>query len=113
MIRNGGNKLGGDFGSAPAHAVEGKARLFSLAAIVDVAQVDEDLALERGGDALEVEGAEFVPLGDDHQRIGSVGGGISIVGEVYAGHQLFGLVPRHGRAYREIFQLVKEQLQHE
>lgn len=24
-----------------------------------------------------------------------------------------GLVPRHGRAYREIFQLVKEQLQHE
>ncbi|HEY1225811.1 MAG TPA: ribosome biogenesis factor YjgA, partial [Ramlibacter sp.] len=24
-----------------------------------------------------------------------------------------GLVPRHGRAYREIFQLVKEQLSHE
>src|SRR5438105_1748887 len=44
-------------------------RLLRVVARIDVAQVDEHLAAHQLSDLGEVERTEFVPFGDDHQRV--------------------------------------------
>ena len=61
-----------------ADSVIEKPGLARLGRIVNVAQVDEDLAAKQAGDAVEVEGAELVPLGNDHQHVGAVRRAIGI-----------------------------------
>src|SRR3954454_24515342 len=69
--------------SAPDPVID-QARRLGLAPVIDVAQVDEHLAAKRRSDPVEVERSELVPLGDNHQRVGALGRGISIVGEFHS-----------------------------
>src|SRR5215210_2707158 len=70
---------------APPDSKISKARLLGLLAVVDIAKIDQHLAAHRRRDFLEVERSEFVPFGDDHQRIGAVGRRISVMGKVDPG----------------------------
>src|SRR5690242_12000188 len=74
----------------------------------DVAPVEKHGALQQRLEALEVRAAVLGPLGDQHQRIGSVGHAVDVFGEAYAvavflansGHGL-GVVSDDGGAFGE------------
>ena len=52
-----------------AVVVEAPAR--HVVGLIDVAQVDQDRPRHHGLQAVEIERAELLPLGDDHQRVGA------------------------------------------
>src|SRR4051812_24211099 len=68
-----------------ANAMVAKACFFRLGRVVNVAKVDQGLAGERSRDTIQVQSSEFVPLGDDHEHIGSVGCSIGIIREFNSG----------------------------
>src|SRR5436305_6388210 len=77
--------------SAPDPIID-QARGLGLTPVIDVAQVEEHIAPKRGRDPVEVQRSKLVPLGDDHQRVGTLGRDISVVGELHAGQHLLRLV---------------------
>lgn len=58
--------------SPDAHIIE--AALADVPGAVDVAQIDDDRALEQLLDAIEVERAESVPFRHDRQGVGALDG---------------------------------------
>src|SRR5512135_2446901 len=52
----------------PSHALIGKAVAGDFLRPVDVAQVDQHRPLHYALEPVEIERAELLPLGDDHQR---------------------------------------------
>src|SRR5437764_13097280 len=68
-----------------SYAVVYKAEFRHLGRAIDVAQVDQHRLLHHRFDAVEIERAELLPLGDDHQRIGALGARVRTVGECDAG----------------------------
>src|SRR4029079_8555393 len=67
--------------------------LLRLAWIIDVPEVDQDLAAKRRCNTLEIECAELVPLGDNDQHVGAVRCSISVIRELDPGEDLLGLRP--------------------
>ena len=95
-------RLRPQLGATDAHI--GESVLGEIVGPVDVAQVDEDRLLERVPDALEVEGPEGVPFGDDDEGVGALSAGIGILGVLDAVEQVpcllhaFGIVGSDARA---------------
>ena len=70
--------------------------------LVDVAQVHQHRGAHQGTDALQVEGAEGVPFGDDDQDVGALGGGVGVGAEVDAGQEVAGLGHARGVEGRRV-----------
>lgn len=83
--------LGGDvvgLDASPSHGrIDRETRGFGRLIAVDGAEVDHAGDVHRCREAAQVEGAELVPLGQEHQRGSAVGSGMGIVQPVDAGQQ--------------------------
>src|SRR5689334_11440315 len=65
----------------PPDAVINEPELRHLGWTIDIAQIDQHGLLHHRFDAVEIERAELLPFGDDHQRVGVLGARIRAVGE--------------------------------
>ena len=83
-------------GSPATYSIISKPGFFGVGTVVDVAQINEDLAAEQAGDAVEVERPELVPFGDNDQDIGALGCRIGVLGELDAGEDLLRLLAGDG-----------------
>src|SRR5690242_20198849 len=72
----------------PSDAVVAKASGERLLTAVDVPEIDQDLGRHHFSKPMEIQGAELLPLGHDHKRIGALGASIRIGRIRYAGENL-------------------------
>src|SRR5262252_10527845 len=70
--------------SRPSDALVAPAVDPHLAGLVDVPQVDHDGLLHPRGEAWQVERAELVPLGREHDAVGALGAVVRVPGIVHA-----------------------------
>src|SRR5947209_19057976 len=94
----------------PSHSEVAQPHLLGLSPVVDVAQVNENLAAHCRSDPVEVERAELVPLGDDDQRIGAIRRRIGVLGKLDTGEDLLGLLARHGIERRDLGSALDQRL---
>ena len=74
----------GGIDSGPTDADVGESVLLHDLGVEEVAAIDDDGIAQGGVDALQVEGGELAPVGENEQGVGVAGGGIGILGKPQA-----------------------------